>query len=305
MAYAFASRKEQSSVHKWGMFILRLAVLFLLGLFINWLGNPDDPTIRILGVLQLIALASLFAAPMARLKPRWILIAAALLIVMHSFILFNVGAPGLQPGTLEPDANIASWVDMQIIGSDYMYTDNFDPEGIIAVVSATALVLLGLAVGRTLQIRGGDKKTLLIFSFAGIICILLGLLATLWLPVIKQLWTSSFILILAGLATLSLVALYTYLDIWGRKSVLLLALPLGRNALFIYVFAAILTALIQRSIYISGADGISITFYDFIMGYDIVFLDPMWGKIIFALLFVAFWVIIASILHHRKIYIKL
>lgn len=302
MAYAFKSRKQLSPVRKWGMFFLRLAVLFLLGLFINWLGNPDDPTVRILGVLQLIALASLFAAPMARLKPRWILIAAAVLLLIHSAFLLDVGVPGLQPGILEPDVNIASWVDMQIIGSDYMYTDDFDPEGIIAVISATAIVLLGLAVGRTLQIRGGNRKTLLIFTFAGIILFLLGFLASLWLPVIKQLWTSSFILITAGLATLSLAALYAYLDVWGRKSVLLLALPLGRNALFIYVFAAIFTALMQRFILIPGADGSSISLYDSLMGYDII--DP-WGKIIFALLFVAFWVIIATILHRKKLYIKL
>ena len=88
---------------------------------------------------------------------------------------------------------------MQIMGSEHLYTDNFDPEGILAIISATALVLLGLAYGRTLQIRGGNWKTLKLFFTAAILSILIGVLASSVLPVVKQLWTSSFILILAGL----------------------------------------------------------------------------------------------------------
>ncbi|MGZ7049168.1 MAG: acyltransferase family protein [Methanobacterium sp.] len=304
MAYAFKSRANESPARKWGLFFLRVAVLFLLGLFINWLADPSDLTIRIPGVLQLIALSSLFAAPFARLKPRWIVLAAGILMVIHSLFLLKVAVPGLPPGILEPGVNIAGWIDMHVFGSAYMYTENFDPEGIISIISTTALVLLGLSVGRTLQIRGGNKNTLKIFLIAGIISIVLGLLATSWLPVIKQLWTSSFILIMAGFGTLLLVVLYTYLDLMGKKSILLLALPMGRNALFIYVFAAIVTALMQ-TMYLSGTDGSIQTIYDSIMYYDVVYLSPMWVQIIFAMLFVAFWGIIAYILHQKKIYIKL
>ncbi len=95
-------------------------------------------------------------------------------------------------------------------------------------------------------------------------------------------------------------ALYTYLDLMGRKSVLLLALPLGRNALFIYVFATIKTALMQ-TIYLSDGEKV----YDFLMSYSTVYLSPMWEKITFTLLFLALWVIIAYILHKKRIYIKL
>ena len=304
MAYAFASRTKQSSTHKWGSFILRISVLFLLGLFINWLENPSDPTVRIPGVLQLIALSSLFAAPLVRFKPRWIFITAAILIVVHSMLLLTVGMPELQPGTLEPDLNIAGWIDMQIIGSDYMYTSNFDPEGIMAVVSATALVLLGLAVGRTLQIKGGNSKTLIIFIIAGTLFTLTGVILAFWVPIIKQLWTSSFILILAGLGTLILTVFYIYLDIKKRKSIFLLAVPLGRNALFIYVSAAVLTAWIQRYL-VLDVDGNSVTLYNFLMSYDIMYVVPVWEKIALGLLFVVLWLIIASILHYKKIYIKL
>lgn len=304
MAYAFASRTNQSQVRKWGLFILRVAVLFLLGLFINWLADPFNSTIRVPGVLQLIALSSLFAAPLARFKPRWILIAAAMLVLIHSLSLLIIPVPGLPPGMLEPAVNIAGWIDKQIIGSAYMYTENFDPEGIISIISSTALVLLGLAVGRTLQIRGGNKKTLQIFLFAGVLSILLGYLASSWLPVIKQLWTSSFILIMAGLATLSFTALFIYLDIKEKRSILLLALPLGRNALFIYIFASIATALMQ-SIYVPSLEGNPLTLYDFFMNYNTIYLGSMWVELIFSLLFVAFWVIVAYILHKKRLYIKL
>lgn len=302
MAYAFASRSNLSKPRMWGMFLLRIAVLFGLGLFINWLA-ADFP-LRIPGVLQLIAISSLFAAPLAKIKPKWILITASVLIIIHSAILLGIGAPGIPPGTFEQESNIAGWLDVQILGSDQLADDNFDPEGILAVISSTALVLLGLAYGRMLQIDGGNRRTLLIFYSASIICLLIGVIASWKIPLIKQLWTSSFILIIAGLAILIMTTLYAYLDIKSRRSILLAAIPLGRNALFIYVFAAILTAIIQRNIFIDTLEG-NINFYTFLINYNMAIFGPTIGTIVFGLIFIFFWLILASILHYNKIYIKL
>ena len=85
MAYSFKNRAKQSSKQLWGHFIYRVAALFCIGLFLNWIGGGMP--LRIPGVLQLIALASLFAAPLARSKIKYIVLTVAVLLMFQSSIL--------------------------------------------------------------------------------------------------------------------------------------------------------------------------------------------------------------------------
>ncbi len=304
MAYSFAKRSKQSQSTLWGHFFYRVLALIIIGLFLNWIvwGIP----LRIPGVLQLIALSSLCAAPMVHFKPKWILLVAAVLLLVQSVIYLGVGAPGVNAGTFEHDGNIAGFVDTHVFGPEHTLDKNFDPEGIIALISSTALVLIGLTFGKLLRrINENDKKwnTLGLFSIAGASSIVLGVLISFGVPVIKQMWTASFILITAGLGIIILTGMYIYLDVKKRKSVLLLALPMGRNALVIYVLASVTMVLIQKYT-LTGVNG-STTIHDlFLNGFTSV-LGLNWGSLVFGLAFVCLWLIVAYIMHIKKIYIKL
>jgi len=304
MAFAFA-KKNKSFKQKWSSFIFRVIVLFGLGLFLNWIWNPTSFDVRIPGILQLIALSSLFAAPFAKIKPKWILLIASTLIILNSFILLYMGVPDVQPDVSDYYSNIYGWVDVQVIGSNHMLTSTFDPEGILSLITSTALFLLGLALGRTLQIKGGNSTTLLIFFITGLLTFLIGFILSFWIPIIKQLWTSSFILILAGLGTILFSILYFYLDINEKKSILLAMLPLGRNALFIYILSMLLMILVEGYIWIPCDDGSSISLYEYIFSYNIPFLSSMGEQLLFGILFVLFHILIATILYYKKIYIKI
>ena len=302
MAYSFAKRSKQSRSTLWGHFLYRVVALIIIGLFLNWIvwGLP----LRIPGVLQLIALSSLCAAPMVRFKPKWILLVAAVLLLVQSVIFLGVGAPGVSAGTFEHDGNIAGFVDTHVFGSEHTLDKNFDPEGIIALISSTALVLIGLTFGKLLR-KINDKKwnTLGLFSIAGVSSIILGVLISFWIPVIKQMWTASFILITAGLGIIILTGMYIYLDVKKRKSVLLLALPMGRNALVIYILASVTMVLIQKYT-LTSING-PMTIYElFLNGFTSV-LGLNLGSVVFGLAFVCLWLIVAYIMHIKKIYIKL
>ncbi|MDR2830917.1 MAG: heparan-alpha-glucosaminide N-acetyltransferase domain-containing protein [Methanobrevibacter sp.] len=304
MAFAF-KKKVKSFKHQWSSFFSRVILLFALGLFLNWIWDPTNFNVRVPGILQLIALSSLFAAPFAKNKPKWILLIATILILIHSYILLYVEVPDFQPGMFDYYENIGGWIDMHVIGSMHMLNSNFDPEGILALFSSTALLLLGLALGRTLQIKGGNNTTLLILFISGLLSCIIGFILSFKIPIIKQLWTSSFILILAGLGTLLFSILYYYLDIKRKKSILLMISPLGRNALFIYILSMLVMSLTEGYIVFPCADGNSISLYAYIFSYNIPFLSPMWEQILFGLLFVLFYTLIATILHYKKIYIKI
>lgn len=306
MAYSFAHRSWQSKWQLWGHLFYRVAALYAIGLFLNWLGGGLP--LRIPGVLQLIALASLFAAPMARSKPKLIIPVAALLLIIQSSILLFAGAPGITAGTFQYEQNIAGWVDVQVFGAQHLFEENippdFDPEGILSIITATAMVLLGLTFGRTLQGRRGNWKTMKILLAGGVIAIILGILISPWLPIIKQLWTASFVLITAGIAIIILTLLYTYIDLLQRKSILMLAVPLGLNALVLYVFSAFLNTLTEK-IFLTSTTEASISVYELLYHFSENVLGPNGGAIIYAAIIVIFWGLIALIMHRKKIYIKL
>ncbi|MCE5215134.1 MAG: heparan-alpha-glucosaminide N-acetyltransferase domain-containing protein [Methanobacterium sp.] len=306
MAYSFKNRANQSSKQLWGHFIYRVVALFCIGLFLNWIGGGLP--LRIPGVLQLIALASLFAAPLARSKIKYIIITVALLLIIQSAILLFVGAPGVITGNFQPEGNIAGLVDVQVFGVQHIYNQNvdpgLDPEGILTVITATALVLIGLIFGKTLQIRGGNWGIIKLFLTAGVALILLGVLITPWVPVIKQLWTASFVMVTAGIATIILSVLYSYLDLLDKKSILRIAVPLGLNALILYVLSAVVNTLTQK-IYLNSATGDPISIYQMLYQPLMDLLTPNIGAITYATIVIVFWGIIAYYMHKKSIYIKL
>lgn len=308
MTYSFASRSKMSSRKLWGHFIFRVVALYLIGVALGFgffvYGIPDFYSIRIPGVLQLIALSSLFAAPLARSKTRWILLAATILMVVQTFILLGVSAPGVPAGSLNIDNNIAGYVDSAVFGASHLLDNGFDPEGLIAVINGTAMVLLGLVFGRTIRLSKDNWRSVQLLLGGGIAAIIIGVLMSPVLPVIKQLWTASFILVNAGLATITLSLLYAYMDILGKGKILNLTIPFGRNALIIYILSLVVGVLIfLPRYYLSG--GVYIDIDDTTIPFLSQFLGPAGGTVAFGLIVIAFWWLVAYIMDKKKIYIKL
>jgi predicted acyltransferase len=303
MAYSFKARSGDSKRDLWGHFLFRVAALFLIGVALNWV-TSNFAHLRIPGVLQLIALSSLCAAPMARSKPRWILIVAVILLLVHSAILLGVGAPGIPAGTLEQGNNFDDWLDLQILTPEHTNSGEGDPEGILSIITATALVLLGLCVGRTLQLRDKNWKTMGILLAFGVLLLLVGIMVSPFLPVIKQLWTPSFILICAGIGTIILTLMFSYLDLLRWPNLFFWAIPMGLNALVIYILSIVFTIPMHMDFFTNMGE-IPLSFYDITTTRFMELLGSAEGIVAYGLLIVLIWLVVASIMHWRRIYIKL
>jgi predicted acyltransferase len=299
MAYSFQHRAKQPERYVVGHMLFRVSVIFCIGLFINLIiyGWP----LRIPGVLQLIALSSLLAFPFGRLEIKWIILGAIIFLSIQSTILLFISAPGIPAGMLGLHSNIAGWIDVQILGSQHLYSQTFDPEGTLSIIAGSSLVLFGLATGKMLQIDEISKIRVLIFG--GLLAILMGILLSFWLPVNKHLWTATFILITTGFGLISLTTLYTYLDIKRKNSFMKIAVPLGRNALFIYIGSEILTAILIAKIFTSNLNFESM--YQIIGNFFMTAIEPLFGVITLSTLILLFWWIIAAFLYKKKIYIKI
>ena len=171
----------------------RAAILYALGVVGYLLPNFDFGTMRLLGVLQRIAICYLIAsaiylyAPRIRTQILWIVS----LLVGYWLIMTLIPVPGYGAGRLDVDGNLAHYVNRIVLGHhNYAFTKTWDPEGIVSTLPSIATALFGILAGHLLRLSHDlDWKTTRLF-FAGNALIALGLICDIWLPINKALWTS-------------------------------------------------------------------------------------------------------------------
>ncbi|WP_245895980.1 heparan-alpha-glucosaminide N-acetyltransferase domain-containing protein [Deinococcus irradiatisoli] len=197
--------------------VQRAVPLYLVGALLTSVEN-QAPTWG-LGVLQLIALASLCAGLLTRLPARWRLGAALALLLAYR--LFLLSAPFTES-------------DNAVQRLNALFLSAIGLRGLTSVVPATALVLLGSVAAQPLKNRSREIPLLLGLGAA---LTLSGWLLADTLGFNKSVWTPCYILYSAGLGTLGLLTLYLIGDTQrGRFDWLLSPLTVaGRNSLFAYV----------------------------------------------------------------------
>jgi predicted acyltransferase len=195
----------------------RALILYGLGLILYGGISHHWSDIRLLGVLQRIALCYLFASLLfLNLRVRGIVVVLAVLLVGYWALMTFAPVPGIGAGSFAPDANLTNWIDAHyLLGWKWDVTR--DPEGLLSTLPAIGTCLLGVLAGLLLtdpRLQGGQKSLLLIA--AGIPLIVAGYLWGLQFPIIKVIWTSSFVLV-AGGYSLMLLGVNQIIDVWGYK----------------------------------------------------------------------------------------
>lgn len=244
MALSFAARSESPPWLHRGRFALRIVLLFAIGLALTFYAYGEP--LRIMGVLQRIALSLAIAAPLARKSPWWSAGAAAILLAVHSLSLAVPPPPDVLEVATRSFEAVPYWVDATLLGSHHLYRGEFEPEGLLGVISSAGQVLLGVAMGRVLVEHPRDIVRLGALAGAALVAVALGAIVSAWLPLIKQVWTASFVLVTSGLAAIALLGLYLVADIAPGQRLVMWAAPLGRSALAAYVGSTLLSTWLRR-----------------------------------------------------------
>jgi predicted acyltransferase len=219
----------------------RAFVLFALGFLltnIDWLCHPEHGEWRLMGVLQRIgicyfATALLFVA----LKPRARAVLAALVLLLY-WPLAIVPVPHQATDLLTPGANFISWLDRTLLGRHVFLAgpNGFDPEGLLSTLPAMAQCLIGALVGEWLLKNCKEPSAPQRLAAAGAVFAMLGLLWSPFFPIVKNIWTSSYVLFSTGLALLLLSLAYWALDRRRfRFPAVTFLEAFGLNALLAYV----------------------------------------------------------------------
>ena len=138
-------------------------------------------------------------------------------------------------GKYDPGYNVVNHFDFEHLPAR-KYDLFFDPEGILSTLPAIATCLLGVFAGLWLQSGtfSNDKKLAWLFG-AGAACVALGWLWGLQFPVIKKIWTSSYVLVAGGYSALLLGAFYLVVDVWKYQKWCQPFVWMGMNAITIYL----------------------------------------------------------------------
>jgi len=214
----------------------RFVVLFLLGVVYNGGLTNSWPDMRLLGVLQRLAICCLVAGLLfCHLRPSGLVaVCAAILVGYWAWFTF-VPVPGLGAPSLARGANWAWYVDNFYLPGRKLFGE-WDPDGVVSTIPAIATCLLGVLAGQVITNPSVlDRRKLLYFASAGVAGVLLGFLWHLEFPIIKNLWTSSFVLVTGGYSCLLVGAFYLVVDMWGFRSWTPPFLWLGHNALAMYL----------------------------------------------------------------------
>jgi predicted acyltransferase len=293
--------------------ILRRAVLlFALGLMLNattsfllWVLEGKAiawGSLRIMGVLQRIALAYLCAAVLILwLRPRGLVVAAALLLFGYWAILALVPVPGVGAGVLTPDGSLATYLDRMILSPAHLYQGRFDPEGLLSTVPAVATVLFGYGAGAWVKEAPRTARTVFALMGAGIVCVAIGWAWDFVFPINKQLWTSSYAVYAAGWSLLVLAACYAAVEVRGWRWAGFPWQVMGVNAILLFVASGVVARIL---LVLRVADGRSL--YQWL--YDSLFVPwagPLNGSLAFALAAVAAWWLVLYALYRRGWFLRL
>jgi len=284
----------------------RVVAIFCVGLFLSIFPNfgMDYSNLRIMGVLQRIAIAYGIAAILCLTIKRdylWVVLAAILIIYWLLLALFG----GPEPFGLE--GNLIRKIDLTILGESHLYKGfgiPFDPEGLLSTIPSVATVLIGFYTGEILGKEEISGKTVLKILLLGVASIGLGLLWSIFFPINKPLWTSSYVLYTGGFAMIGIAFIYLLADVWKFQVWGKPFMVFGTNALVSYFFAGIWSELLWLIQVPHGSATISL--YSWV--YEklcVPVAGNLGGSLMFAVIQMIIIWFIALILYRKKITIRL
>jgi len=214
----------------------RSVLLYLLGILYYGGFSTSFEKIRLLGVLQRLALCYLFASLLfVYLKPKALAGVCAGLLFGYWALLSFVPVPGHGVGNFAESANLANYVDQQFLPLRKWDGDH-DPEGLLSTLPAIASCLLGVFAGLLLKNAAvPDRKKEVYLVAAGLACLAAGWVWHFNFPVIKKIWSSSFVLVAGGYSYLLLAAFYQIIDVWRFQRWAMPFVWIGVNPITIYV----------------------------------------------------------------------
>ncbi len=317
MTLSFARRVEEGADKKKLLLhvVRRAAIIFGLGLFLNGfpfglaLGHEFTwAHIRIPGVLQRIAVCYLFASTIflytgIRAQIAWIVG----LLASYWLLIALVPVPGFGAGGVDPTGNLPWYIDSNLLAGHTWRgapVPGFDPEGILSTIPAIGTALMGVLTGHLLRAKlSGEEKTAWMFV-AGNFLLLAGAVLDMWFPINKALWTSSYVIFMAGWANVCLAMFYWLIDVKGHRAWATPFVIYGMNAITVFVLSGLI-AKTMGLIRWDGVDGQKMNLWSYL--YHTLYAPfgtPMNTSLLFAITFISVMFLVVWFMWKKRWFLK-
>jgi len=295
MSLVFSLEKRLKSGGIWSAYrrlLPRAILLYLMGIVYYGGLTNEWPDIRLPGVLQRLALSYFFAGVLfIHLRPRGLVVACLFFLIGYWALLSFVPVPGTGQTSFEEHANWAWYVDKHFLPG-HKHSGEYDPEGLLSTIPAVASCLLGVFAAFLIRANALTpwRKTAL-FLGGGVCLVALGHLWGLQFPVIKRIWTSSYVLVAGGYSFALLGFFYLLTDVFGLQKWAQPLVWIGMNPLTIYMARNIVdfNALANR----------------FVGGDVQKFTGEHWGYLLHTSVSLAFAMLVVWFLYRKKIFLRL
>jgi predicted acyltransferase len=285
--------------------VWRSIILFGLGLLLHLFYFILFGRMRIPGILQRIALVYFICALLFLFASRKAQIFSVFILLVGYWLLMTlVPVPGVGSANLEPDTNLAAWMDQSLMGG-FLRNPKSDPQGLLSTLPCIAIGLIGMLAGQWLLKKNEIRKKTAGFLISGAILITAGWIWNFVFPMIRELWTSSYVLFTSGISLVVWGVFYWLVDVKKHKKWTRPLAAYGASCIFIFLISHVIGA-IPYAIRISVSGGQNPSLQAFFMRYAFLsWLNPQNASLIFAFCVVLLWLLPLWVMYKKQIYIKI
>jgi predicted acyltransferase len=188
-------------------------------------------------------------------------VVTAVILLGYWAFLALVPVPGGVAGDYTMNGNWSAYLDRLVLrdwltfnGVSYskLYYGEGENEGLLSTIPAIATALLGVLAGEWLRFCSCNRRRVIWLAAAGLACIGIGWGWGFVFPIIKILWTSSYVLVAGGISMLLLALFYLIIDAWGFRRWAFPFVVIGLNSITIYVVPRFLNFTILSNFFFGG-----------------------------------------------------
>lgn len=257
-----------------GMVAKRSLILVMFGIIYNNKLSFDFANLRYASVLGQIGVAYFIASIIyifSNLKEQLIWMIVILLGFWAAMEFIPV--PGFGAGVLTPEGNFSGYIDRLLLPGT-TYREHYDPQGILLMISAATIILMGALTGTLLinNKQSKEKKTL-IMATLGAIFVGVSLIWNIWYPINKEIWSSSFNVLTVGLSLIFMAIFYFIIDVKGIAKWSFPFVVIGLNPITIYMGNRLIDFYYTSEFLLSGAMSISGSFSNVLLTLGVLGLE--------------------------------
>jgi len=217
--------------------VKRSLVLILLGLVAGGILEFEFANMRWMGVLQRIGLCYLLVSLLVlntKKKAQAGVFVAVLVLYWAALALIPV--PHFGAGSMTPEGSLHTYIDQKVLPGRFLpeFYGPGDSLGVLSTLTAACSLLLGVFAGYWLKSDRNPKAKTLGLVAGGVLCLGLGYAWSFAFPIIKHIWSSTYVLWAGGWCLLLMAAFYWVIDVKGRGRWAFFLTVIGMNAILVY-----------------------------------------------------------------------